>query len=451
MAVKRKTNIKISRKIEDKVAITKQVKLTDNIKFLESQRLTASPHTPQNFSVDAVRNTEIDISWDDLIAPYTYDSFTVRVQNNTVGGIEQEITGIATTSITVTNVTPGDDYELWVVSVRNGVESPDSNHDFGTPNVLSYYANWPYKKQFTITGANGAGTDFQVPVFVGASATATGYDFHVDGDSAAFPSGKNDSGDLRFGNLAEDTQYPFWVEQVTGAGSSAVAKIWVKVGANLDTDKSLYCYYGYANASNVSDGDATFVFFDDFEGTSLDTNKWQPNANVSISNSELDVTDTAINSVNTYDQPIDILTRQKWDGVTQFGIAIVKNSDPQFTVFSYNDNGAYIRTKSAAQGQHQTSKIFSTYLNNGDYYYLLLQPKLDTDTNINGYVYDANYNLKVQFLTFSKFSIDATPGNIQINAGYNPVGGNAYTDWIIVKKWNSTAPSFSSSGAEIIR
>jgi hypothetical protein len=33
-------------------------------------------------------------------------------------------------------------------------------------------------------------------------------------------------------------------------------------------------YYENDKASSVSDGDATFEFFDDFEGRSLDTSKW---------------------------------------------------------------------------------------------------------------------------------------------------------------------------------
>jgi Domain of unknown function (DUF2341). len=33
-------------------------------------------------------------------------------------------------------------------------------------------------------------------------------------------------------------------------------------------------YYGNPNAQSASDGDATFLFFDDFLGTSLDLDKW---------------------------------------------------------------------------------------------------------------------------------------------------------------------------------
>jgi hypothetical protein len=54
--------------------------------------------------------------------------------------------------------------------------------------------------------------------------------------------------------------------------------------------KTIYVYYGNPNATSASNGDATFDFFDDFEGTSLDTSKWVAYANsYSVSNSVLRV------------------------------------------------------------------------------------------------------------------------------------------------------------------
>jgi len=50
---------------------------------------------------------------------------------------------------------------------------------------------------------------------------------------------------------------------------------------NLDNIVNLYCYFGNAEATNVSDGDSVFELFDDFDGTSLDTNKWSVYVNYS--------------------------------------------------------------------------------------------------------------------------------------------------------------------------
>lgn len=122
---------------------------------------------------------------------------------------------------------------------------------------------WLYKKEITIAGSSGAGTDYQVLLKIGASVSATGDDVHLEGNSLDFPAGRNDGGDLRFTNSAEDTELSFWVEKVVGSGASAVAHVWVKVGENLDTSKTIFVYYGNGSASNASNGADTFVLFDE--------------------------------------------------------------------------------------------------------------------------------------------------------------------------------------------
>lgn len=77
--------------------------------------------------------------------------------------------------------------------------------------------------------------------------------------------------------------YSYWIE----SGCNSVnTKIWVKVDEILGSSTStIYMYYGNSSASSGSDGENTFVFFDDFEGTSLDTSKWGLSGSVSVSNS----------------------------------------------------------------------------------------------------------------------------------------------------------------------
>jgi len=60
---------------------------------------------------------------------------------------------------------------------------------------------------------------------------------------------------------------------------------WVKLDL-FEGDNEFYVYYGSSTATDESDGDSVFEFFDDFEGTSLNTTKWQDWAdNVSVSSS----------------------------------------------------------------------------------------------------------------------------------------------------------------------
>ena len=80
------------------------------------------------------------------------------------------------------------------------------------------------------------------------------------------------SGDLRFTKSDGTTLLNFWVEKVEGTSPNRVAYCWVKVADNLDNNVDIYCYYGNSNADDVSDGDGTFIFFDDFY--QFDNTKW---------------------------------------------------------------------------------------------------------------------------------------------------------------------------------
>jgi len=133
---------------------------------------------------------------------------------------------------------------------------------------------WKYRRKITISGSSGAGTNYQVLLKVGESSGATGAHFHLDGKSENFPSGKNQGGDLRFTSSDGTTLLDFWVENVTGTSPNRVAYIWVEVADNLNTSKDIYIYFGNSSATNYSNGDNTFLFFDDFEGSSLSSTKW---------------------------------------------------------------------------------------------------------------------------------------------------------------------------------
>jgi len=139
---------------------------------------------------------------------------------------------------------------------------------------MGWLSDWSYRREITISGSSGAGADYQVLLKIGESSGATGCDFHLDGLSANFPSGKNQGGDLMFTDDDGTTLISFWVESVSGSSPNRIAYVWVKIPADLGTSRSIYCYFRNRSATNASNGDQTFLFFDDFEGTSLNTDKW---------------------------------------------------------------------------------------------------------------------------------------------------------------------------------
>ena len=83
---------------------------------------------------------------------------------------------------------------------------------------------------------------------------------------------KADAGDLRITNAA-GIALPFWI--VNNTLNTATTEVWINVdnippGSSVD----IYMFYGNKLANSVIDGDATFLHYDNFDGTSLDFGKW---------------------------------------------------------------------------------------------------------------------------------------------------------------------------------
>ena len=82
---------------------------------------------------------------------------------------------------------------------------------------------------------------------------------------------RSDLGDLRF-NDSSGNGLSYWIEDTT----ASAAKIWVKVPSipASPSTTTIYMYYGNPSATTTSNGESTFLFFDDFSGSSLDSTKW---------------------------------------------------------------------------------------------------------------------------------------------------------------------------------
>ncbi|RLE45744.1 hypothetical protein DRJ25_05205, partial [Candidatus Woesearchaeota archaeon] len=134
--------------------------------------------------------------------------------------------------------------------------------------------------------------------------------------------------DIRFGNTSDPstaTILPQWIQE----SNNTCVTIWVKLpSTGYDT---IYLFAGNSSAGLYSDGDATFEFFDDFEGTSLNTSKWTNvgSNSLSISDSEITITsqegdyteDTGIHSVNTF----SISTTEIYVKIKRYGDSLADN------------------------------------------------------------------------------------------------------------------------------
>ncbi len=78
-------------------------------------------------------------------------------------------------------------------------------------------------------------------------------------------------GDVRFTDEDGDTELDYWMEELV---SGDYAVFWVEVASIPVSGTTIYIYYGDAAGTTTSDGDATFIFHDDFAGVTIDVAKW---------------------------------------------------------------------------------------------------------------------------------------------------------------------------------
>jgi len=126
--------------------------------------------------------------------------------------------------------------------------------------------DWGYSKTHTMDGSVGAGENYQIRI------TA-----HFGNGNDGDPTGEHvflnyhcqpDFDDIRFTD-DDGILYDHWKESYVASNE---AVFWVEVKGNLDSSQDIIMYYGNSGAASVSDGTATFIFFDDFDAQNW--NKW---------------------------------------------------------------------------------------------------------------------------------------------------------------------------------
>jgi len=138
--------------------------------------------------------------------------------------------------------------------------SVGSEAAYASPDALP---GWTYRRAIDLSPATSI-ADYQVLVTLNTSSMGNPY-----------ANVKADGSDIRFTASDGTTLQDYWVESWDSSGTS---KIWVEVTAPVTS--TLYMYYGNAAAGSASDGDATFVFFDDFSDGTLDKWKYLTGASV---------------------------------------------------------------------------------------------------------------------------------------------------------------------------
>ena len=150
---------------------------------------------------------------------------------------------------------------------------------------MAWLSGWSKRKKITLTGgSSGAQTAFQIMLTV-----------TYDSDMQA------DFDDLRFTKADGTTLIDAWLEEKTDSTSANVWAEFPTTPANTVTE-DYYMYYGKSDAASDWDIGATFLFGDDFPGSSIDTNKWTVvNGTWTVANNVLSTSNTGdLDSVMTY-------------------------------------------------------------------------------------------------------------------------------------------------------
>jgi len=165
-----------------------------------------------------------------------------------------------------------------------------SNYTSGSIAGLSWWnTSYLYRKCHNITGStDGAVTDYQIDfnIYYGSGVDA-GNDIYLSSHS------QTDFDDVRFIKSDQTTIFDFWIENKT---DSVSIDVWVEIDSILASPAvtTIWIYYGCTTATDKSNGVATFPFYDNFEGSSLNTTKWSENSapTVTVSNSIVKVQST---------------------------------------------------------------------------------------------------------------------------------------------------------------
>ncbi|MFH0888246.1 MAG: DUF2341 domain-containing protein [Planctomycetota bacterium] len=149
---------------------------------------------------------------------------------------------------------------------------------------------WQFSRPISVTNSTASIlTDYQISVTLTTAILGNPYS-----------NIKTDGSDIRFTGSDGVTELSYWIETWNNTGNSTV---WVKIPSVPTGTSTIYMYYGNTSATSSSNGTNTFVFFDDFSLTNIDTNKWTVNAvntiTSAISNGKLRITNGTA-SVETY-------------------------------------------------------------------------------------------------------------------------------------------------------
>jgi len=296
---------------------------------------------------------------------------------------------------------------------------------------MSYLDGWSYRRQITVTEQSGNDLlEYQVLIELNSS-------------NFNFNHAKDDGSDIRFHDGNNFLKH--WIEEWDK--NNQEAKVWVRVPsipANGNT--SFYMHYGNPDAEDASDGENTFNFFDDFEGTEIDTNKWDV-----YESSGVEVSDGCCIITCVGD---DVYTGIK--GKTSFGFGYALRAKSKAD--EYNSGRAWAGWADNQSGKYNSARTLydsdgcGYYTWNGGTKYFLHAVTLDTEFHVFDIIRISTDKLVFRYdganeytETNSSYIPDESLSPHFVNRSY---GRKTTIDWVFVRKYADPEPSVSVGSEE---
>jgi len=327
---------------------------------------------------------------------------------------------------------------------------------FSFPANAAWLSGFTYRKSHVITGAAGDGTDYQVKIVVhsGSGEDGVGEDVYLNGNSLNWPD------DIRFVDNDETTELDHWLE----SSDASTATFWVEVKDDLGSDPTIYIYYGNSAASSASNGDNTFLFFDDFAGINLNTEKWTVDAVNNIDETVddyfrfEDCTRTSYNGYWIYDgSDTGSQHHAKWTPTSSFAI--------EWDGSMENTNNDYTGQGGMAVVTTDNTIIYYLEYHDGGSGSIAKRPTVVTETDGWGATSDMtpasfilardgnNYEAFVDGVSRDTYTSSSTVNNIALTAGGlrdHDYPNYVQIDYVLVRNYASPEPIHSGWGEETI-
>jgi len=317
-----------------------------------------------------------------------------------------------------------------------------------TSTPTPWLSGYSYRKAITV---NNAIADYQMRLIVNkGSGTDSGSTVYLQNYALSWTG--TVPNDLRFTSADQTSQLNYWIE----SSDTNTATVWVK--NSNPASSTIYIYYGKASDVTTSNGNSTFIFFDDFTGTTINTTKWtkvdvggyiSQNGVLTIANGTAVWGQTGMYSNSNFNRSDNILIQGKYKSTAVRGT-------------SYKDT-TMLWTKNTTADLNYTTMIYGLYPYEltGSYPLAIYE-----DGNSRGAPYNWVANTQYWFRQIIKsaggattqWSTNGSTWSTVYDSSYSTAtsmkvalthyqGGDVFIDDILVRKYVSPEPSWATWGS----